>query len=606
MAFRAPQQRPQVQRQVSFSDPILPVETVTASPQRRKRIEDSQEWILFSPASNPTQSQASQTSQTPRTANFSRLSDYGSLETGAASGRQRRARGDVDEDPAGRNTEIDDEEELDSLDDGLHAFHAPSEPRLDHSGGTVLPTHDGLGMFAAAGGGMQEQLWQFERHNPHRRRNHQRRRSSVQRRLDALDERTEEAGWDREEERRVRIEKWRVEQSRAVLEEIEREKRRRGRRMSRLSQGNGTADRPQTVRDGAVSTGPGRRDSGAEGAGTSMNAEETSKNDSFWQRITRRVICDLMGLDETTLSVIFGEELPEAASATPTQSSPLATAAESQIAAHPGPAWDRRLLERIARELGILVHQLSEHEVAFSAYPRRGTQDEETLEYAGLPNPRPRSPAAARPVQIPQQAAHRQLRRDSLRAPSDALFSPTLLQGPASPPTTTTDVSLWGIEEEPGEGEGAVQTQTRTQREREQEYWERDLDARVIFSFLRNRFSPSPPANHPNPPPGPLPAAWSTTTTPLPTATTALATSPESLHRAALIRRQHPLVSRAAAAAARRRAGPASPSAQHASVAAPSSSFSSPAAAAALHGLKRLGGSECASQSTKKSKKSGS
>ena len=106
----------------------------------------------------------------------------------------------------------------------MHAFHEPSEagsPRakMIKSGETVLPTHDGLGTFGESSL-VQDHLRQFERFAPKRK---QRRRSSVQRTLDALHE-VEEV--NDEEAKITRIEKWRLEQSKALLEEIERETRR--------------------------------------------------------------------------------------------------------------------------------------------------------------------------------------------------------------------------------------------------------------------------------------------------------------------------------------------------------------------------------------------
>lgn len=279
-----------------------------------------------------------------------------------------------------------------------------------------------------------------------------------------------------------------------------------------------------------------------------------------------------MGLDESTLSVIFGEELPADLEPTPTQPSPIAAAAaESRVTFHPGQSWERRLLERIARELGILVHQLSEHEGAFSTY----TRGQEEPSYAGLPVTEPREvPTRAKTA----DTARRQSDQPDL-AQSDALFTPTLPQSPLSP-TDATDTSLWGIEEEPAHSNDPAQQDTARQRQ-EQDYWERDVDVRMIFSYLRRRFSSSTP--QPSQPDGPLPASWATTTA------SALGTSPESLRRAEIIRRQHPLVSRAAdRAAAQNRRRESLLKRHH------------------MHSLmqRRPGSSSCASQSTKRTRHS--
>src|SRR5699024_6070512 len=100
--------------------------------------------------------------------------------------------------------------------------------------GAVLPTHDGLGSFQASSQTVQDQLWQHEQYNPQRRPELRlRRHSSVQRQLDMVAE--QEQMTNAERERWQRIEKWRMEQSRALLQEVERETRRRRRRTSRAS-----------------------------------------------------------------------------------------------------------------------------------------------------------------------------------------------------------------------------------------------------------------------------------------------------------------------------------------------------------------------------------
>lgn len=565
MAFQQPQQRPQPLRQQSHSKQAV---DVAVSPARKRTIDESQEWILFSPVQNEGQSQ---TSQTPRTATH--LSDFGSLETHVRSQPLGESR---DNDLTCQGTEVDDDgAELDSLDDGLHAFHhhpfsAPSQ-HLDHSGGTVLPTHDGFGTFPSSAG-LQEQLWQFERHNPHRRK-HVRRRSSVQKKLDAMEE---EQDLDIDDERTARVEKWRLEQSKAVLEEIEKETRRRRRRMSRMSGASNSMDTHQSIQEMSAAAKVMQRQDFVipeEAEPDSTKSEIQQPSESFWQRITRRVIRDLIGLDENTLSVIFGESLPEDSSPTPTQPSPIAVAAaaaqaESRVTFHdPGYSWEVKLLNHIARELGVLVHQLTEHDGrAFNSY----MQTQEQPEYSGLRDPPQRQPSI------------RSRRKQQNEAPqtSDPMFSPTLSQPPMSP-SDAPDSSLWGIEEEPNQPPHDDET-LRLQQGRE--YWERDIDVNMIFSYLKSRFSSRTSEPPPQPQAGPLPASWTTANT-----ASALGTSPESLRRAEVIRRQHPLVSRAAerAAAQSRRRDSLLRRHQMQQIM-----------------QKRAGSSSCASQSTKRSRRS--
>lgn len=572
MAFQQPQQRARPSRQLATHHPQSEV-PAPLSPAKRRTIEESQEWILFTPQSD-VQS-ISYTSNTPRTATH--RSDFGSLETHVRSQPVGDSLED-DEDLTCQGTEDDDGAELDSLDDGLHAFHHPfsaSSTHLDQSGGAVLPTHDGFGTFPGSSAALQEHLWQFERHNPLRKNKHARRRSSVQRRLEAMEEEQE---LDVEDERTARIERWRLDQSRAVLEEIERETRRRRRRMGRMSSGTSVTDRRQSLHDALASRVLTRQESVIPGE-TGIKSDEQPPSESFWRRITRRVIQDLIGLDESTLSVIFGEQLADDASPTPTQPSPIAAAAshESRVTFHDTDhAWEAKLLDRIARELGILMHQLSEYDgTASTTYKNAQAQP---IEYASLPR------------NLPRQPSLRKRRRDDKAAAengqTEAMFSPTLPQSPHSP-TEPADTSLWGIEEEPDQ----VEDEETLQSQQERAYWEKDVDVKMIFNYLKNRFAQSSSAiDAPEAPSelrGPLPASWATNTA------SALGTSPESLRRAEIIKRQHPLVSRAAEraqAASKRR----------------DSLLRRHQMQTLLQ--KRQGSSSCASQSTKRSRhtKSGS
>jgi len=481
MAFQQPQQRQQPVR----LQPADHIETTVQSPQLQKRnLEESQEWVLFSPQSN------ADTSQTPQTTNLSRVSDFGSFGTGLRSSQIQ----DGDHD---RDEEDDEEEELDSLDDGLHAFQALPSPRLDQSGGSILPRHDGLGTFPsryeyADNDELQEELWQYERYNPQRRRT-SRRRSSVQKQLDEMDEQREVAGLNIQDERRLRIEQWRMEQSKAVLEEIEKETKRRQRRMGRHS-----GEASSQVNSGS------RRDSTQHNPTT----EPSTASESFWQRITKKVIHDLIGLDDNTLSVIFGEDLvqTEDAAATPTQGSPInSMTQESALDTHTPHAWERRLLNHIQRELGVLVHQLADIEGAFETFNSRNSTTPDFDAYRGQ-------------REAAQQAT------DATQSASDVLFKPTLTKI-----VTNTETSLWGIEEEP---------LPQTAPSSDADYWTRDPSILMLFTYLRDRFTSSPPEPQPQPMAGPLPASWSSAS--------ALGTSPASLRRADIIKAHHPLVYRAA------------------------------------------------------------
>ena len=423
----------------------------------------------------------------------SRLSDFGSLNTVAQSGQYED---DFD----------DEDEELDSLDDGLHAFREPSvyntPRRIDHSGGSILPVHDGLGTFAASSAAVQEQLWNFEQHNPHRRSlYHRRRRSSVQRTLDTVED---EDGLRLEDTRIQRIEKWRLEQSKILLEEVERESRRR--RSSRASEPSRkdlhTVDQSTT---GAIEKNKPSTSQSPIKAEDESAVEET---ETFWQRITRRVIRDLMGIDDSVLAIILGESLPsdEILSTTPTPKNsflqPLAESAspETVSSAH---SWEDRLLSRLVRELGILVHQLSTHQPTPKKDP-----DLTTMDYAGIPITHKADQPFAEPPTL----------SETLDTSSSPQFKPTLNDRQPTRSSATEHAARWGIEEE---------HQPSYSPTVDAEYWERTPDLKTVFGYLQQRFTSQQ-----------LSVSSHTKSN------IATASTPDSLRRAAIIRQHHPLVSR--------------------------------------------------------------
>lgn len=478
MAFRAPTHAPQRQHQPY---PTTARATPVASSLQNQEEDDSKEWVLFSPSQadfTPTTS----TERTPRTAaGLSRLSDFGSLDTAA------RSLGTDDE---GDEPE-DDGTELDSLDDGLPAFREPASSRPQRQGDpAILPVHDGLGTFQASSQHVQDQLWQHEVNNPRRRQEgRHRRRSSIQRRLDTVDE---PGSGHLDHDRWQRIETWRMEQSRALLHEIEKETRRR----RRNSKASSRSERSFVKQDNPdVAEAHKSKVGGAHAGSPSPDTQDESEEETFFTRITRKVIRELMGIDDSLLSVIFGESLPSEndevhgngsdTRADPDEDEKMLDANET---IQENDSWQSKLLERIARELGMLVHQLCEHPGAFSTYIRSSTNF--SNDYAGIPvsHPRssPRSPQPSRSSSISRSA----------QSPH---FLPTLHDASAS-----THEALWGIEEEehyplnsssplpPGttpNTAGATQNNTpeSTRLRQEREYWERELDINMVFQYLRNR-----------------------------------------------------------------------------------------------------------------------
>lgn len=465
----------------------IPNTTRIPSPTRavqQRAVQESQEWILFpTQTRTPLGTQTTSTELTSRTAGLSRLSDLGSLESIV---RSEDNEGSVDDD------------ELDSLDEGLYAFQAPASLNQDFryydQSDSILPAHDGLGTFPASNTPVQEHLWHFEQYNPRKRtvEGHHRRRSSVQRRLDAVADQ-EEAAIQRE--RAERIQKWRLEQSRVLLDEVEKHTRRR---LSNTSQRSPRAT--ESVGEEAVKEVK------------SLTAKETPStlspaeagNESFWQSVTRRVIRDFIGIDDTLLSVILGESLPAEPLRPTVGLSTSRPALDLSLATLSGSGWEDRLLSRLTRELGIVVQHLSEQTSTLStpAIPQ-------SPDYAGVPVTSSTTRSPSKP-NLPREL--------STTSPINPVFKPTLEQRPTSSHSESTHAALWGIEEEP--------SLTFTQSQSELEYWERPPTLKTIFRFLHQRF---------------------TSTRPTPSRPTNIATTttPDSLRRAAIIRAHHPLVSRA-------------------------------------------------------------
>ncbi|GFF71482.1 hypothetical protein IFM61392_02289 [Aspergillus lentulus] len=475
MALRLP---PQVtRRRNSYSTQQVP-ELDIPSPVSQLFENESAQWVLFSPPQTSTaRTHTTSTERTPRTTGASRLSDFGSFGTATRSilGFEADDTNSDVEEPLD-----EDGTELDSLDDGLHAFRAPSvtqesTSRLNQSTPAVLPAHDGLGSFHASSQPVQEQLWQHEQFNPRRRGDVRlRRRSSVQRQLDSIEDREQV---DMEHDRWQRIEKWRMDQSRALLQEIERETRRR-RRNSRVSvQTDQVASQPivSDTPDGVLETP--KED-------PLQQQQESEQDESFWRRITRKVIRDLIGIDDSLLSVIFGESLPDMGSeynesaGTDNALNLSETLRELDSMPDEQGLWHSKLLQRIARELGILVHHLCEHPGAFTTY--LNVTNEIPNEYAGIPLGRlaeendaaPQSASAEPALHIVMSG------EDSIMSPQ---FSPTMHD-----PAGREHAAHWGIEDEEDANREPLPESERLQQEKE--YWERELDVMMVFRYLRNRF----------------------------------------------------------------------------------------------------------------------
>ncbi|KAI1389563.1 uncharacterized protein F4822DRAFT_436969 [Hypoxylon trugodes] len=439
-------------------------------------VEDSQTWVLFSPATDAgtSTSYLTSTNKTNTTLGRSRQSEIGSLNTiapsDASTGQQQQQHSASLVDAA---DEDEDDAELDSLDSHLPEFRSnpnfydPSHI-LPHTT-PVVPAHDGLGSFRFEQEGiradLQERLYAFEQYNPRRVR---RRESLDLAQIELEDEN------DQEMDKMRRIEAWRLEQSRYLLEEIQKETRRRRRSVASMA-----TPSKEEEKASEVASMSGVDDMSKDSVDQSWhdhddNESETGR-ESVWGRITRKVIRDLMGIDDKLLAILFGEALPdeEDLSTTPKASAMSISQQSMDVTMEntTDSGWQLKMLERVAKELGSLIHRLSEHPGAFSTFSR---VQQMPIPYAGLP-----------PIPEGTNDTTVSAKTDgpSVTIPE---FQPTIK--PRSQPIDVPHVthplnSGQGNSQAPLEASGNAFTQDE---------WEQELDVRLVFRYLRSRFMSRP------------------------------------------------------------------------------------------------------------------
>lgn len=556
MAFRHPQHHAP---QRNYTQPET--EFAIASPASEQRLNDSQEWILFSavPASSTANlTHTTPTEKTGQTVGRSHLSHYGSADTATRSYDYELDGSEHTEDAVAEEDEDEGDHELDGLDshllefraDSTHSYvHSPTQEQIQLGGNSVLPTHDGLGSFqldrTAMGNAVQEHIYAFERHNPRRAK---KRKESLKESLDlaSLEPACEDA---KERERMRRIEEWRLEQSKALLDEVQKETKRRRRAIER----NSASYVPDRQADDMATM---------EVIPDENTSYDTNKEpERFWARITRRVIHDLMGIDDRLLSLIFGESLPEEFEKELSATYP-STQSTATVHLNRDDAWENRLLERIAEDLGLLVNQLSEHPGAFTTYQRMQAAP---IPYAGLPI-------------IPEASPDNNIGVSSpLASVASPLFHPTIQTSnkyadPISESRHYFDQEMDYTPRPATTAPKPAPSETPTEfRDFTKDDWEKQLDISLVFRYLRSRFS-SRKSTHP--------------------ALQRLATTPaDAAARAARVRQHHPLVAS--------NSGSGRPSLKT-SERRPSYRVVIPPAAVVGAGQRRRS-SSCASQSTKKS-----
>ncbi|KAJ6788347.1 hypothetical protein PWT90_10838 [Aphanocladium album] len=441
MAFQQPARQP-AQRTARPAPAESSQHQSSATHQDREADESQASWVLFAPPTDvTTASYLSETEHSVDTPGRSQASDLGSLHTAARSSqiddfRLSLASSAVDD------VSVEDDAELDSLDSHLPEFRSQPGDR-DHVAPhrnsihavPVFPAHDGLGSFRldrpTLGRDAQEQIYQFERFNPKRLR------------VDHADDTYMETDVAHAQEaaKRERIEAWRLEHSRVLLDEVQRETRRRRKSLVSMHrhQKSQTSDDNMTWHD----------DDDA-----ATTTEGPSEDRGFLARITRTVVKDIFGIDERLLDILLGEAVvdEDELSNTPRASQLNTTQPPTSLEEE---SWQLRILESVSRELGRLVNNLSPHHPgAFSTYSR---MQQMPLPYAGLPA-------------IPEAADQASVDHPSV-PPSAPEFQPTVNQ-------QTRPIPI------PGKGNEEAEENTFTKEE-----WERDLDIKLVFRYLISRFT---------------------------------------------------------------------------------------------------------------------
>ena len=377
-------------------------------------------------------------------------------------------------------------DDLDSLDEGLHAFREPAtykSPGIsEQDGGPILPVHDGLGSFQPARTLLRETFLSSEEHMIHSKSELPKRADSRfgRRAADTESLLDEPPGLDRA--RLERIEKWRFEQSQFLLKEIERE--------SRVSQSQRRG--PQT------SSG----DSCKEALATPSNGKPDVPIETIWQRFTRHIMLDLIGIDDTVLCAIFGEDLlaeNELSSISGSKSSqPHDPQANPEYSTR---IWESRIVQRLLRELQRFAKQISPEEVPLSEI------DIGKADYAGIP--------LHWLAQRQADPGHSDSAHDML---ASAQFLPTIHRAAQLPLLNRNATFRNSFDKSRERSFTVVET----------EYWEQSPNLKTVFHYLYHRFNACPTRSAEKPGTGILTSKNS-----------------DALRRVAIIQQHHPLVSRA-------------------------------------------------------------
>jgi len=427
MAFRVPQQHKSLQSPTT-ERPQPSFQQTPNKTTNKFAGTDSEEWVVFSPSSVDAQ-----TTRTLTSGLVSHQSDLESLDYG----HDEEDEEDDEEEEILEDAEEEDDEDDDN-DIDLMGFRDPY-----HQGPVMLPAHDGLGTFPS-----QSPPQAFD--HPMQ--------ASPPSMVNSF--------------ANSRIQAWRMEQSRILLDEIE--KVTRGRLAQKMTETNRLDEEQFTLSHVGL---PESAETDAEDA--------TLDRETLWKRLTRRVFQDVLGFDDMVLQVIFGEALPDMDDVSPGSSPTNKTNLDN---VHPlrkvDNRWEDHFLERLARELGVLVKSYTQHPAtsAFSTYNRHNTIFEDSRLA-----PRPEQDTfdkeytSQTPKKLAQSTSSIRNAQSTELLSSAKPFEPTLRDELAS------HAENWGIEDRPKQST----SDPRLEAEAVREYWEKELNVRMLFSFLKTRFSSS-------------------------------------------------------------------------------------------------------------------
>jgi len=427
---------------------------------------EEQEWVVFSP------------SVTVEPSNFSATEVGTNIERSElwTEGTESRLGGTQGPSYGEETEEEEEEEEEDNMayngyeddEDSLEPFRENQEIHP-----VLLPTHDGRGMFPSVTSHEEDSVLMPGI-------------ASLEESLRLLAARNNI--FDEAEDLNSRIQKWRQEHSAAFMEEMEmvrKQKRRRGSRASTTLSASEKEREEEMVASMMLDEDDhGEEPPVAPNERSTVGVEKGSAEvlETFWRRVARSLMRDIMGIDDRLLEAIFGESLP-----------PSLTLAESDTHINSdtvGVKWERSLLEIIARELGILLQQYTLHPAqgAFSTYPRwafeRLPNSGNDFEVEGTKTPKPQ---AFNGEQAEPDVTVSMVNVSSL---SEVNFKPTLSH-PRQETFSRHHAGMHSVA--PSEDDRQRTTaEVRAEAQLRKEYWEQELGVSVFFSYLKSRFSSSP------------------------------------------------------------------------------------------------------------------